>query len=170
VPNGDKVFSIFEPHTELIVRGRRGQAIEFGHKVLLTQSKEKLITDYVVLEKNCSDDELLPLVIERHEARYGRRLESVAADKGFCPDAETYEDLEEQVGYLGVPRRTRDFGDAPMGVWQQWRAGIEGTISCLKRAFRLSRCCFRGFKNFASAVGSAVFCHNLTILAKTSGG
>jgi IS5 family transposase len=137
---------------------------------LLTESREKFITDYVVLEKNCSDNELLPLVLERHEERYGSRPKSVAADKGFCPDAETYEELEEQVDYLGVPRSTRDFGDSLMSIWQQWRAGIEGTISCLKRAFRLARCCFRGFKNFASAVGSAVFCHNLTILAKISGG
>jgi IS5 family transposase len=170
VPHGEKVFSIFEPHTELIIRGRRGQPIEFGHKVLLTQTKEKFISDYVVLEENRNDEELLEVVFERHEEKYGRRPESVAADMGFCPDAETYEELEEQVGYLGVPRRTRDFGDAMMSVWQQWRAGIEGTISCLKRAFRLARCCFRGFKNFASAVGSAVFCHNLRILAKTSGG
>jgi IS5 family transposase len=170
VPHGEKVFSIFEPHTELIIRGRRGQPIEFGHKVLLTQSKEKFITDYVVLEENRNDEELLEVVFERHEEKYGRRPESVAADMGFCPDAETYEELQEQVGYLGVPRRTRDFGDAMMSVWQQWRAGIEGTISCLKRAFRLARCCFRGFKNFASAVGSAVFCHNLRLLAKTSGG
>ena len=170
VPNADKVFSIFEAHTELIKRGRRGRPVEFGHKVLLTQSREKFITDYVVLEKNRNDDALLPLVIERHEERYGRRPESVAADKGFCPDEDTYEELEEQVDYLGVPRRTRDFGEQLMGIWQQWRAGIEGTISCLKRAFRLARCCFRGFKNFASAVGSAVFCHNLRILAKTSGG
>ena len=170
VPNCDKVFSIFEPHTELIMRGRRGRPIEFGHKVLLTQSKEKFITDYVVLEQNCSDSELLPLVIERHEQRFGSPPKSVAADMGFCPDADTYEELEEQVDYLGVPRRTRDFGDSLMSVWQQWRAGIEGTISCLKRAFRLAVCCFRGFKNFASAIGSAVFCHNLTVLAKTSGG
>jgi IS5 family transposase len=170
VPHGEKVFSIFEPHTELIMRGRRSRPVEFGHKVLLTQSKEKFITDFVVLEENCSDDELLPLVFARHEEKYGRRPESIAADKGFCPDADTYEELEEQVDFLGVPRRTRDFGDAMMAVWQQWRAGIEGTISCLKRAFRLARCCFRGFRNFASAIGSAVFCHNLTILAKTSGG
>ncbi|MCH7689165.1 MAG: ISNCY family transposase [Planctomycetes bacterium] len=170
VPNSDKVFSIFEPHTELIMRGRRGRPIEFGHKVLLTQSKEKFITDYVVLEENRSDSELLPLVIERHEQRFGSPPKSVAADMGFCPDADTYEELEEQVDYLGVPRRTRDFGDSLMSVWQQWRAGIEGTISCLKRAFRLAVCCFRGFKNFASAIGSAVFCHNLTVLAKTSGG
>jgi IS5 family transposase len=170
VPPGEKVFSIFEPHTELIMRGRRSRPVEFGHKVLLTQSKEKFITDYVVLEENQSDDALLPLVFERHQQKYGRRPDSIAADKGFCPDADTYEELEEEVDFLGVPRRTRDFGDAMMAVWQQWRAGIEGTISCLKRAFRLARCCFRGFKNFASAVGSAVFCHNLRILAKTSGG
>jgi IS5 family transposase len=170
VPLSDKVFSIFEPHTELIMRGRRGRPIEFGHKVLLTQSKEKFITDFVVLEKNCSDDTLLPMVFDRHEERYGRRPDTVAADKGFCPDADAYDELEDEVDYLGMPRRTSDFGDAMMRVWQHWRAGIEGTISCLKRAFRLARCCFRGFKNFASAVGSAVFCHNLTILARMSSG
>ena len=170
VPNGDKVFSIFEPHTELIKRGRRGHPVEFGHKVLLTQSREKFITDYVVLEKCCNDSELLETVIERHEERFGCRPESVVADKGFCPDADSYEELEEEIDYLGVPRNTRDFGDTLMGICQQWRAGIEGTISCLKRAFRLVRCGFRGFKNFSSAVGSAVFCHNLRILAQTSGG
>jgi IS5 family transposase len=170
VPHQDKVFSIFEPHTELIMRGRHSRPVEFGHKVLLTQSKQKFITDYVVLEENRGDDELLPIVLDRHQEKYGSRPKSIAADKGFCPDVDMYEDLEEQVDYLGVPRRTRDFGDALMSVWQQWRAGIEGTISCLKRAFRLARCCFRGFKNFASAIGSAVFCHNLTILAKISGG
>ncbi len=167
VPNSEKVFSIFEPHAELIMRGR---PIEFGHKVLLTQSKEKFITDYVVLEKNRGDDELLPVVLDRHKEKYGRLPKSVAADKGFCPDADTYEDLLEQVDFLGVPRRTRDFGGVMMGIWQRWRAGVEGSISCLKRAFRLARCCFRGFRNFASAVGSAVFCHNLRILAKTTGG
>jgi len=170
VPNDEKVFSIFEPHTELIMRGRRGKPVEFGHKVLLTQSREKFITDYVVLERNRCDDSLLPLVLDRHEERFGSPPESIAADKGFCPDEDEYEEIEERLDYLGVPRRTRDFGDAMMGVWQQWRAGVEGTISRLKRAFRLARCCFRGFKNFVSAVGSAIFCHNLTILAKTSGG
>ncbi len=170
VPNSEKVFSIFEPHAELIMRGRRDRPVEFGHKVLLTQSKEKFITDYLVLEKNRGDDELLTEVLDRHEAKYGQRPETVAADKGFCPDSDTYEDLEEELDFMGVPRRTRDLGGMMMGIWQRWRAGIEGTISCLKRAFRLARCCFRGFKNFASAVGSAIFCHNLRILAKTSGG
>ena len=169
VPNSEKVFSIFEPHTELIKRGRRGRPVEFGHKVLLTQTKEKFITDTVVLEENCSDSKLLSVVLERHEEMYGSRPESIAADKGFCPDIETYEELEDEIDYLGVPRNTNELGDTKMRIWQQWRAGIEGSISCLKRAYRMAVCCFRGFKNFASAIGSAVFCHNLTILAKITG-
>ena len=145
VPHSDKVFSIFEPHSELIKRGRRGKPIEFGHRILLTQSREKFITDYVVLEENCNDNQLLPLVLKRHEERYGSAAKSLAADKGFCPDADAYEELQEQVDYLGMPRSMCDFGDTMMRIYQQWRAGIGGTISYLKRVFRLARCCFRGF-------------------------
>ena len=123
-----------------------------------------------MLEKTVATTSFCRSLLERHEDRYGSPPESIAADKGFCPDADAYEELEEQVDYLGMPRGMHDLGDAMMRVWQHWRAGIEGTISCLKRAFRLARCCFRGFKNFASAIGSAVFCHNLTILAKISSG
>ncbi len=170
VPNTEKVFSIFEPHTELIKRGRRGRPVEFGHKVLLTQCKEKFITDYVVLEESCHDSELLKVVLDRHQEKYGCRPKSLAADKGFRPEIDTFEELEEGIEYLAVPQNTSDFGDTMMRIWQQWRAGIEGTISCLKRAFRLARCGFRGFKNFTSAIGSAVFCHNLTILANIPGG
>ncbi len=170
VANNEKVFSIFEPHAELIKRGRRGKPIEFGHKILLTQSREKFITDYVVFEKNRSDNDLLPLVLERHEDIFGEKPKTVAGDKGFCPDADAYEELQEEVEYLGVPRRMQDFADSMMRIWQHWRAGIEGSISCLKRVFRLARCHFQGFKNFTSAIGSAVFCHNLTILTKLDGG
>jgi urease gamma subunit len=68
VPNGDTVSSIFESPTELIKRGRRERPIEFGHKVLLTESKEKFITEYVALEENCHDSSLLPLVNSWYEA------------------------------------------------------------------------------------------------------
>jgi hypothetical protein len=65
-----------------------------------------------------------------------------------------------------MPRRLRDFADAVMRTWQCFRAGIEGTISGLTRAFGLSRCFFRGFRGFASAVGLGVFSHNLIAPAK----
>jgi hypothetical protein len=105
-------------------------------------------------------------LIERHEKLYGNTPDLVAADKGFRPDAETFAELEELVDTLAIPSRLQDYADKLMVYCQAFRAGIEGTISVLKRAFRLSRCFFQGFKGFVSAVGWGVFSHNLRILAR----
>lgn len=165
VPASERVFSLFEEHTELIKRGRREKPVEFGHKVLLCQTMEKFITDYEVYEQQPADCDLTESVIDRHEKLFGARPEVVAADKGFCPEQTKFEQLAEQVQTLAIPRRMRDFMDKTMAAWQAFRAGIEGTISGLKRAFRLIRCFFRGFRSFSSAVGLGVFCHNLIVLA-----
>jgi IS5 family transposase len=170
VPVADKVFSIFESHTELIQRGRRDKPIEFGHKIMLAQTKEKFISDYEVYALSPSDTTLLSDVVERHKELYRRYPLGVAADMGFHPGAEEFEELleeyEDKVEYFGVPGRLRDFGDTQMSLYQRWRAGIEGTISCLKRAFHLGRLLFKGFKNFSSGVGGAIFCHNLLTVVR----
>ena len=83
VPVGDKVFSIFEPHTELIQRGRRDKPIEFGHKILLSQTVEKFITEYEVFLKSPSDTKLLPKVLEQHHELFDEYPSGVAADIGF---------------------------------------------------------------------------------------
>jgi transposase, IS5 family len=166
VPASERVFSLFEPHTELIQRGRRGKPIEFGHKILLCQTKEKFITDYEVFDQHPADSSLTKELIERHEKLYGNTPDLLAADKGFRPDAEAFAELEELVDTLAIPSRLQDYADKLMVMCQAFRAGIEGTISVLKRAFRLSRCFFEGFKGFVSAVGWGVFSHNLRILAR----
>jgi IS5 family transposase len=168
VPARDRVFSIFEPHTELLKRGKRQKPTEFGHKVLLCETPEKFITDYEVYERQQADCALTESVIRRHEALFGVAPEVLVGDMGFCPTAEKFEELEELVGTLAIPRRLRDFASKVLAKWQAFRAGIEGTISGLKRVFRLFRCFFRGFKSFASAVGLGVFCHNLIVLAGSS--
>ncbi len=119
--------------------------MEFGHKVLLCESAEKFITDYEVYEHQRPDCELTEAVVKRHEKLFGARPEVLAADKGFCPAEAKFQALAEQVGTLAIPRRMRDFMDKVLAHWQAFRAGIEGTISGLKRAFRLIRCFFRGF-------------------------
>jgi IS5 family transposase len=86
VPASERVFSLFEPHTELIKRGRRQKPVEFGHKVLLCETAEKFITDYEVYEKQQPDSDLTQPVIERHEKLFGERPVVLAADKGFCPE------------------------------------------------------------------------------------
>jgi IS5 family transposase len=166
VPACQRVFSIFEQHTELIKRGRRQKPVEFGHKVLLCESVEKFITDYEVYEKQEADCELTESVIDRHEKLFGQRPEVLAADKGFCPAEAKFKELAERVDTLAIPKRMRDFVDKVLAHWQAFRAGIEGTISGLKRAFRLIRCFFRGFRSFSSAIGLGVFCHNLIVLAE----
>ncbi len=169
VPAAERVFSIFEPHTELIMRGRRSKPIEFGHMVLLCQSQQKIITDYDVMEEKIADCNLTEKVIDRHEQLFGQTPEVLAGDKGFCPNSEKYAELEERVETLAIPKRLRDLADTVMKTWQMFRAGIEGTISGLKRAFRLSRCFYRGFKSFESAVGLGIFSHNLIVLTKMGG-
>jgi transposase, IS5 family len=166
VPAAQRVFSLFEPHTEPIQRGRRHRPVEFGHKVLLCESIEKFITDYEVYVIQQADCNLTESVIQRHERLFGARPEVLAADKGFCPAEAKFAELAEQVDTLAIPRRMQDFLDKVLAHWQAFRAGIEGTISGLKRAFRLIRCFFRGFKSFESAVGLGVFCHNLIVLAE----
>jgi len=170
VPASDRVFSLFEQHTELIKRGRRQKPVEFGHKVLLCETKEKFITDYEVFEKQLADCDLTESVIQRHEKLFGTRPEVLAADKGFCPAEAKFKELAELVDTLAIPRRMQDFVDRVLGHWQAFRAGIEGTISGLKRAFRLIRCFFQGFRSFSAAVGLGVFCHNLIVLAEHASG
>ena len=170
VPAAERAFSLFEPHTELIKRGKREKPVEFGHKFLLCQTAEKFITDYEVLETQTADCHLTETVVERHKELFGKPPKVLSGDKGFRPDEATFEDLEEEVETLAIPHRLRDFADKAMVLWQAFRAGIEGTISCLKRAFRLSRCFFKGFKGFARSVGLQVFTHNLMILADLDGG
>jgi IS5 family transposase len=166
VPASQRMFSLFERHTELIQRGRREKPVEFGHKVLLCQTAEKFISDYEVYERQQADCDLTASVIERHRRLYGPKPKVLAADKGFCPAAEKFQALRELVGTLAIPRRMQDFVDKVLTHWQAFRAGIEGTISGLKRAFRLVRCFFRGFRSFSAAVGLGVFCHNLIVLAE----
>jgi hypothetical protein len=91
------------------------------------------------------DCESTESVIDRQEKLFGTRPEVVAADKGFCPAAEKFKELAERVDMLAIPRRMQDFMDKVLAHWQAFRAGIEGTISGLKRAFRLIRCFFLSF-------------------------
>jgi hypothetical protein len=113
---------------------------------------------------------LIPVTMDRHEELFGAKPKNAAMDKGFHPGKEEFEDLldeyEDDVEYLGVPAWINDFGDEEMNRFQRFRAGIEGTISFLKRSFGLSRCVFKGFRGFCRFVGSGVFCHNLLTMIR----
>jgi IS5 family transposase len=163
VPARDRIFSLFEEHTELIQRGKSNQPLEFGHAVWFAQSRGKFITDYEVMEEKIPDSELLDEIAERHKAAFRTYPEAITADTGFRAVPEEMSKVQKHVATLAVPGRGQSRAKIDT-CWHHFRAGIEGSISVLKRAFRLSICMYRGFKGFAAAVGMAVFCHNLVNL------
>ena len=173
VPAGEKVYSLFEDHTELLVRGKAGKRVEFGHKVLIAQTGEKFISHYRVLPKREEDKDLVDETLEAHRELFGQLPEVFAGDKGFYGGVKKLKELEKKIETVSIckkGRRTeaeqvREHSEA-FRDGQRFRAGVEGTISVLKRAFKLNRCLFKGFKNFAASVGCAVFCHNLVLLSQ----
>lgn len=173
VPNAEKIFSLFEPHTELLIRGKAGKPVEFGHMILLQQVTNKFITGYEVFRTRPSDASLVDGVLARHEKLFGRLPDGLAADKGFYESMARLRDLEGRIPNVSIAKKgsrneaeTIREHDPIFKSLQRYRAGIEGTISFLKRCFKLSRCLYRSFSTYASSVGSHVFAHNLVILAR----
>jgi len=173
VPPDEKLYSLFEEHTELIVRGKAGKPIEFGHKILIAQTGEKYIHHYNVMEKLIEDKELLVPAIEAHKDLFGDYPDVLSTDKGFYESMKQIHSLEEIIPVVSISkkgRRTqaeveRETTEAFIDG-QRFRAGSEGSISVLKRAFKLGKCFFKGFKNYAASVGFAVLCHNLVLLTR----
>jgi len=174
VPPDEKLYSLFEAHTELLIRGKAGKPVEFGHKVLLSQTGEKFISHWRVLARQEEDKELVEEVLAQHEALFGQKPAVFAADKGYYKSMQQLADLEREIEMVSICKKgrrneaetAREHGDA-FQAGQCFRAGVEGSISVLKRAYKLGRCLYKGYKHFAAAVGCAVFCHNLVLLART---
>ena len=173
VPNDEKLFSIFEPHTELVVRGKAGKDVEFGHMIQIQQVAEKFITDYEVFEKKPVEPTLIDPALESHRALFGTSPKRLAADKGYYQSTELLERLRKEVATVSIGKKgrrtakeTKTEQEPAFRHMQKFRAGVEGTISFLKRVFRLARCLNRGWEHFVSTVGAAVFSHNLVVLAR----
>lgn len=173
VPPDEKLYSLFESHTELIVRGKAGKPIEFGHKILIAQTGEKFIHYYQVMEHQVADKDLLLSAVEAHKEMFGSYPEVLSTDKGFYESMAQIESLEEKIKVVSIAKKgrrtpqeeTRETTDDFI-QGQHFRAGSEGSISVLKRAFKLGKCYFKGFKNYATSVGFAVLCHNLVLLTR----
>ena len=173
VPNDQKLFSVFEPHTELLKRGKAARPVEFGHMIHIQQVANKFITDYEVFEKKPNEHELVKPALGRHKELFGHYPESVAADKGYYKDMGTIEQLGKQIEIVSIAKkgkRTEEEAmresDPDFRFAQRFRAGIEGSISYLKRILGLFRCVNKGWEHYVSTVGATIFTHNVLILAR----
>jgi IS5 family transposase len=174
VPIDEKLFSIFEPHTDLIKRGKSQTPVEFGHKILLTESGNGLITHYAVLDGNPSDELHVEPVLKRHQSIFGLALETVATDRGFYSTRNVDLCQKADVTCVSIPQRggtkTSDQEVLEKGfafkLAQRFRAGIEGTISVLFRGRGMKRCLAHGSEHFQMLVGAAVIANNLMRIAR----
>ena len=170
VASTEKVLSIFEDHTDVIRKDRRETI--YGHKICLTGGASSLILDCRVLEGNPADSTLAVDAVKRQEGIYGRVPRQVALDGGFASKT----NLADIKG-LGVQdvafskRRGLKISDMTKSTWvyrrlRDFRAGIEGCISFLKRCFGLDRCSWRSFASFKAYVQASVLSFNLLVLAR----
>ncbi len=170
VPATEKVFSIFEPHTDIIVKG--GRDTEFGHKIFLTTGKSGLVLDCQVLKGNPADSTLVEQFFERHVEIYGKPPREVAFDGGFTSrgnleflkkngvqDAAFHKKRGLQVHEM--VRSSSLYRDLT-----RFRAGVEAGISFLKRCFGLTRCMWRGFESFVAYTWASALTSNLLLLAR----
>lgn len=165
-----KVVSIFEPHTDIIIKDRRDTY--YGHKLCLTTGKSGLVIDCVVEDGNPADSTLAVRMVERVGSIFGAIPSQAAFDGGFA----CKENLAK-IKALGVAdvvfnkKRGLEISEMASSSWVYkclsfFRAGIESTISFLKRCFGLSRCMWRGLASFKSYTWASILSHNLLILAR----
>jgi IS5 family transposase len=170
VPAGEKLVSLFETHADIIVKG--GRDVHYGHKLNLTTGRSGLILDVVVEAGNRADAERFLPMLERHIARHGTPPRQTASDGGYA----SLDNLS-QAKALGVhdvafhKKRALTIDNMVKSRWvyrklRNFRAGIEANISCLKRAFGLARCTWRGLDHFKAYVWSSVVAYNLALFAR----
>jgi IS5 family transposase len=173
VPASARIFSIFEDHTELLIRGKQHKPVEFGHLVQIGQTGEKFISFYAVEQKSRHDSEMLEVALNDHKKTFGEFPNEFSADKNYYKSMDQINDWEKEIDVFSVCKkggrtpeeRAREHG-LLFKLAQKFRAGCEGSISVLKRVYGLRRCLNRGFNSFAAAIGCLVFCHNVVLLSR----
>jgi len=168
----EKIFSIFEPHTELIHRGKFPIAIEYGHRVFVAEGRSGIILDHRVMENGVIDQaETLPM-LERLNKKYGK-LNVLSLDKGYNIKGFNPSEQSSKVklfalptkGYKNILRKeiesTPEFVDARM-----WRAGVESCIGALMRGNGMDKCRDRHIRGLRRWVSAGVLSRNLITLGR----
>ncbi len=171
VPNDEKIFSVYESHTELIRRGKPGKPVEFGHKVTIAQTEQRLITHYEVDYYQKSDTKHLDNALKSHKNVFEKYPTMIACDKGYWENETAYQELQKKIKVVGIPKKGKGNtiqsnreNSEEFKVAQRFRSGIEGSIGVLKNCFKMFRCMWKGYKNFVGWVSFSIFCHNLVVL------
>ena len=171
IPAHEKVFSLFEPHTEWIQKGKQRPNVELGHRLLIATDQHQLIQDYDVAAGVADVDRSVP-VADRLLSRYGAgALASLSFDKGFTR-AEDRELLGLYVPTVVMPKRgkknaaeTERENEKRFVVLRQQHSAVESEINSLEH-HGLNRCLDLGLEGYLRYVGYGVMSYNLHVIGR----
>jgi len=174
VPSCEKIVSLFEEHTDIIVKGFRD--VHYGHKINLSTEKNGLITCLKIENGNPADSVRFMSILSAHQNDLGCLPKSVVSDGCYASQDNLF-----QARALGVQQivfnKRAGLSFHAMGVKRKtfdrlrcFRAGIEGNISELKRAFGMGKAKWKGHDGFKAFVWSSVISYNLVRVARMQSG
>jgi IS5 family transposase len=167
VPNNDKLFSIYEQHTDIIVKGSRD--VYFGHKVSLAGGKSNLVLDCDILRGNPADPIFFQPTIERIQTNYKKTPNSSVTDGSYaCTGNVEFAKkkgivnivFNKVVGSLKSIASSRNMETR----LKKWRSGIEAVISNIKRGFNMFVCKWKGWEHFQAKVLWSVIAYNIRVM------
>lgn len=165
VPASEKIVSLFEPHTDVIVKRQR--EVCYGHKINLATQEDGFIAWLTIEDGNPADSTLYLPVLDGCRDTYGQLPQATVADGGYASRDNVRHGrargvkravFNKPVGLslldMGVKRKT-------FRLLRDFRAGIEGNISEWKRAFGAGKALWKGHDGFQAFVWSSVLSYNL---------
>jgi IS5 family transposase len=161
-----KVLSLFEPHTEILRKGKLAKPTEFGRVVKIQEAEAQFITDYAVCERGQAERSLWAPSLDRHIALFDYAPRLAVADGGFASRSNERAAQERGVQHVVLPRQPREQRSRLARAALRWRTGSEGRISALKRCHGLRRCRYRGASGMQRWVGLGVLANDLLVLAR----
>jgi len=170
VPASEKIVSIFEPHTDIIVKDHRDTF--YGHKLCVTGGASNLIIDCVICDGNPADSTMTDQMLDRQRGLYGRYPLKVALDGGFASKENLNSAKSKHIkDVCFAKKRGIEVEEMCRSPWvyrrlRRFRAGVESGISWLKRCFGLCRCTWKGLQSFKSYVWASIVSANLLTLAR----
>lgn len=172
VSNAEKIFSIFEPHTELIKRDKQPNPLEFGHRVLVIEDAAGFVCHYEVLANGVQDVDVVVPVMKKLQKRFKNKIERASFDRGFH-SPENQKGLAELVVYPCLAAKGSEKGrEQQEQASEEFREtrrrhpGVESAIGALQSGNGQERCRDRSKRGYERYVGLGILGRNLHVLGK----
>lgn len=167
VPQEDKIYSIYELHTDIIIKGSRD--VKFGHKVNFSSGKSNLILSCETLKGNPADSNLFQTTIAKVIADYKIVPKSSATDGGYTSKKNLDYALDQGIKNVVFNKIVGSMKNVTSSLnmetrLKKWRSGMEAIISNFKRKFKMSRCNWKGLAHFKSKVLWSAIAYNIRVM------